>query len=312
MPFASMTTARRGHSDATPGDGRFSNSVLVPVGNPGGSQGLILSAWDAGNALAASYTVTINVTAIVEPIIQVTDAVGDDHGPNQPGSQRKYVTYPTNIAFAPGGFDLTGLTVFETVAVVGGESVPMIAFQVALADFPDPNDPGMADWSPLYAELNIEKIDILIDSGPGGATASLPNRGAAFQPWDAWDFAIIMDGWYKALIPSRSQNTLDSWRANALRTDKEILLLGDPSANTVTALVSKAALGDPTPEAIRSWDIAVCMSSHDFGGEEVLGGHPLDQRGPQRVEFRRRPEHRPRRQPRRPAAGDRYRSARRA
>jgi hypothetical protein len=261
-----------GHGDATPGDGRFSNSVLVPVGNPGGSQDLILSAWDAGNALAASDTVTINVTAIVEPIIQVTDAVGDDHGPNQPGSQRKYVTYPTNIAFAPGGFDLTGLTVFETVAVVGGESVPMIAFQVALADFPDPNDPGMADWSPLYAELNIEKIDILIDSGPGGATASLPARGAAFQPWDAWDFAIIMDGWYKALIPSRSQNTLDSWRANALRTDKEILLLGDPSANTVTALVSKAALGDPTPEAIRSWDIAVCMSSHDFGGEEVLGG----------------------------------------
>ena len=148
----------------------------------------------------------------------------------------------------------------------------MIAFQVALADFPDPNDPGMADWSPLYAELNIEKIDILIDSGPGGATASLPARGAAFQPWDAWDFAIIMDGWYKALIPSRSQNTLDSWRANALRTDKEILLIGDPSANTVTALVSKAALGDPTPEAIRSWDIVVCMSSHDFGGEEVLGG----------------------------------------
>ncbi len=260
------------HGDAVAGDGRYANIALVPIGNPGGEQAITISAWDAGNALPATATVTVDVTAIVEPIIQVADAIDDDHGPNQPGTQRKYVTYPTNIAFAPGGFDLTGLTVYETVAVVGGETVPMLAFQVGIRDFPDPDDPGMADWSPLYAELNIEKIDILIDSGPGGATASLPNRGAAFQRWDAWDFAVIMDGWYKALIPSRGQNTLDSWRANALRADRDILLVGDPDANTVTALVAKAALGNPTPEQVRAWDIAVCMSSHDFGGEEVLGG----------------------------------------
>lgn len=260
------------HGDAAAGDGRYANIVVVPVGNPGGEQAITIRAWDAGNALAATADVSVNVTAIVEPIIQVADAVGDDHGPNQPGTQRKFVTYPTNIAFAPGAFDLTGLTVYETVAVVGGESVPMIAFQVGIRDFPDPNDPGMADWSPLYAELNIEKIDILIDTGPGGATASLPNRGAAFQRWDAWDYAVVMDGWYKALIPSRGQNTLDSWRANALRGDRDILLVGDPSANTVTALVSKAALGNPTAVQIRAWDIAVCMASHDFGGEEVLGG----------------------------------------
>lgn len=261
-----------GHGDAAAGDGRYGNIVLVPLGNPGGRQDLLLKAWDAGNALAAADTLTIDVTAIVDPIIQAGDPVGDDHGPNQPGNQRKYVTYPTNIAFVPGAFDLTGLTVYETVATVGGVSVPMIAFQVALGDLPNPSDPGMADWNPPYGELNIEKIDILIDSGPGGATASLPNRGAAFQRWDAWDYAVIMDGWYKALIPSRSQNTLDSWRANALSADKDILLLGDPDANTVTALVSRSALGDPTPEALRSWDIAVCVSSHDFGGEEVLGG----------------------------------------
>jgi hypothetical protein len=261
-----------GHGDTAAGDGRYSATALVPIGNPGGEQGLILRAWDAGNAMASADTVTIDVTAIVEPIIQISDPVGDDHGPNQPGTQRKFITYPTNIAFVPGAFDLTGLTVFESVAVVGGVTVPMIAFQVSLAEFTDPTEPGAANWNPLYAKLNIEKIDILIDSGPGGATASLPNRFAAFQPWDAWDYAIIMDGWYKALIPSRSQNTVDSWRANALSTDQDILLIGDTDANTVTALVSKAALGDPTPEMIRAWDIAVCVASHDFGGEEVLGG----------------------------------------
>jgi hypothetical protein len=261
-----------GHGDAAAGDGRFGNVLLVPLGNPGGAQDLVFRAWDAGNELASADTLTVDVTAIVDPIIQTSDPAGDDHGPNLQGSQRKYVTYPTNIVFVPGAFDLTGLTVYETVATVGGVTVPMIAFQVAIGDLPNPADPGMADWNPLYGELNIEKIDILIDNGPGGATSSLPNRGAAFQRWDAWDYAVIMDGWYKALIPSFSQNTLDSWRANALRTDKDILIIGDPDANTVTAFVSKAALGDPTPEAIRAWDIAVCMSSHDSGGEEVLGG----------------------------------------
>ena len=261
-----------GHGDETAADGHYGNILLVPLGNPGGEQGVVFRAWDAGNGLASADTLVLDVTAIVDPIIQAVDPVGDDHGPNQAGSQRKYVTYPTNIVFVPGAFDLTGLTVYETVASVGGVSVPMVAFQVALGDLPNPADPGMADWNPLYGELNIQKIDILIDNGPGGATASLPARGAAFQRWDAWDYAIIMDGWYKALIPSFSQNTLDSWRANALRTDKDIMIVGDPAANTVTALVSKAALGDPTPEALRSWDIAVCVSSHDFGGEEVLGG----------------------------------------
>lgn len=260
------------HGDVTAGDGRYGATVLVPIGNPGGRQDLIVSGWDASNTSAARDTVTVTVTPVVEPIIVASDPVGDDHGPNQPGVARKYYTYPTNIAFVPGGFDLTGLTVFETVASVGGVQVPMIAFQVGIADFPDPDDPGTADWNPSYADLNIEKIDILIDSGPGGATASLPARGAAFQPWDAWDYAVIMDGWYKAMIPSRGLNTLESWRQNALRADKDIILLGDPVANTVTALVSKASLGDPSPEVIRSWDIAVCMSSHDFGGEEVLGG----------------------------------------
>ena len=54
----------------------------------------------------------------------------------------------------------------------------------------------------------------------------LPNRQAAFQRWDAWEYAIIMDGWYKALVPSLGQNTLESWRDNALTSDSDIILLG--------------------------------------------------------------------------------------
>lgn len=260
------------HGDAAAGDGQYSLLTSVPVGNPGGRQDLLVNAFDAGNALARTGTATLTVTAIVEPLIFIEDPVGDDHGPNQPGTARKYYTYPTNIVFGPGSFDLHDLTVYETSAVIGGQTIEMVAFQVGIGDFPDPADPQTADWNPLYAEINIQKIDILIDSAPGGATATLPNRQAAFQPWDAWDYAVIVDGWYKAVIPSLGQNSLDSWRANALRTDQDVLLLSDPELDTVTALVSKAALGDPTPEDIQAWDLAVLVSSHDFGGEEVLGG----------------------------------------
>ena len=260
------------HGDVTAGDGIYSLRTVVPWGNPGGEKTVTVEAFDAGNALASAAEATVEIIANIEPILVVDDPVGDDHGPNQDGVAKKYYTYPTNSAFVSGGFDLTGLAIYETSVNVGGEEIPMIAFQVSMGDFPDPADPGTADWSPQYAEMNIQKIDILIDSAPGGATATLPNRQAAFQRWDAWDYAIIMDGWYKALIPSLGQNTIDSWRENALRTDQDIILVGDTDQDMVTAFISKAAMGNPTTEDILGWDIAVGMASHDGGDESNLGG----------------------------------------
>lgn len=260
------------HGDVIAGDGVYGVRTTAALGTPGGTFDLVVNGFDATNGSVGSGSVEVKVTASIEPILVAVDAVGDDHGPNQSGLQNLYYTYPTNSAFVPGAFDITDLTVYETTVNVGGEPVPMIAFQVGIGDFPDPADPGTASWNPLYADLNIEKIDILIDSGPGGATATLPMRQAAMQKWDAWDYAIVMDGWYKALIPSLGQNALDSWRKNALRTDKDITIVGDPAADVVTAFVSKEALGNPTEEDIRGWDMVVCMAGHDFGGEEALGG----------------------------------------
>ncbi|MCB1151036.1 hypothetical protein KDK88_05775, partial [bacterium] len=239
---------------------------------PGGAQAITVSAFDGGNIWAADAEVTLTVEAQVELIVSATDPVGDDHGPDQPGMQGLYYEYPTNAVFVDGAFDLEKLEVYETTAVVNGTPVDMIAFAVTMGDLPDPSDPFTADWNPSYGELNIQKLDILIDSGPGGATLSLPNRGLDVQKWNAWDYAVIIDGWYKAVIPSNSVNSLDAWRTNALKTERDIQILGDFDADVVTALVSKAALGDPTPAEIADWGIAVLMSSHDFGGEEVLGG----------------------------------------
>jgi len=260
------------HGDTYAGDGVFSLRASVPLGSPGGELPLVVLAYDAGNRVAARDTALVQVAAQVEILRNEIDDEGDDHGPNQPNQALKYYTYPTNAVFVPGAFDLRSLNVYETTAVVAGQPVAMLAFEVGVGDFPNPADPGMADWNPTYGEMNIQKLDILIDSARGGATAGLPNRRLDIQPWNAWDYALIMDGWYKALIPSLGLNSIDAWRENALRNDVDMQFSGDYDRNTITALVSMAALGNPSADDVRSWNIAVLMSSHDFGGEEVLGG----------------------------------------
>ncbi len=260
------------HGDAQAGDGVYSVRSVVPLGAPGGDQEITVSAYDAGNVIAASGSAVVLVEAEIDVIVHVDDELGDDRGPARDGVEGMDYTYPTNSVFVTGAFDIEALDVYETTAVVNGQLVEMIAFAVSIGDFPDPADPTTADWSPFYGDMNIQKIDILLDTGPGGATRGLPNRRVDVEPWNAWDYAVIMDGWYKALVPSFGQNTIESWRENALKTDSDIQILGDFDADVVTALVSKEALGNPTAEDVAGWGMAVLMSSHDFGGEEVLGG----------------------------------------
>ena len=260
------------HGDATAGDGIWSLRTIVPLDSPGDERTLQVAAYDGGNVWAASVEVVLFVEAQIESIVDVEDAVGDDHGPNDATREGMYYVYPTNAVFVTGAFDIERFEVYETVSVVNGVPIEMVAFAVTVGDLPNPADPFTADWNPLYGELNIQKLDILIDTGPGGATLSLPNRGVDMQPWNAWDYAVIIDGWYKALIPSLSLNSLDAWRTNALKTDADIQILGDFDTDVLTALVSKAALGNPSAEDIAGWGMAVLMSGHDFGGEEVLGG----------------------------------------
>ncbi len=258
------------HGDAVAGDGIHSLRGTVPLSSPGGERTLVVMAFDGGNQLSSSAETTLEVTPQITPIVQAVDPEGDDHGPNMAGVEGFYYTYPTNSVFVTGAFDLLGLNVYETLATVGNESQEMIAFEVTVGDFPDPADPHTADWNPPYGDLNIQKIDIMIDTGPGGATRGLPNRRIDVQKWNAWDYAIVMDGWYKAVVPSLGNNTEDAWRANALLNDASIMLVGDFERDVITALVSKSALGNPTPEDIEGWSMAVLLMSHD--GDSDFGG----------------------------------------
>jgi len=259
------------HGDGAAGDGVYSLIWTVPENWFPTVFPLEIRAYGSQLVQYASAMATISVLPGT-PIVDVEDPMGDDHGPNHPFTERHYYTYPLNEVFVPGAFDLTRLEIYQVLVNVGGVMEERIAFTVEMDSFPDPNVPGNANWNPLYGDLNIEKIDILIDSGPGGATASLPWRQAGYQAWDAWDYAIVMDGWYKAVIPSMGSNQLDDWRNNALTSDSAILLVSDFARNTITASVNSAALGNPTEEDIRSWDICVQIGGHDSGGAEVFGG----------------------------------------
>jgi hypothetical protein len=262
------------HGDSQAGDGIYSVQAVVPRDAPGGLHDLTISAFDGSNVMAGREATQLDVSAEVEVIREEIDDIGDDHGPNLPGvaDGGLFYTYPSNAVFVPGAFDLESLTVYETTSVVAGTAVPVIAFEVKVGDFPDPSDPETADWNPPYGDLNTQKIDILIDTGVGGATSGLPNRRLDVQPWNAWEYAIIMDGWFKAIVPSQGLNLLDAWRQNAMVDDASISIVGDFEADTITALIAKSALGDPNIDDVKSWNIAVMLSSHDFGGEEVLGG----------------------------------------
>ena len=77
----------------------------------------------------------------------------------------------SNISF-------TGTTITFTVA---GFDTMVRSFVDSAGDVPDPAEPGAADWDPLYADINIQKVDIYIDAFDGGIYGGLPGRPERFR-----------------------------------------------------------------------------------------------------------------------------------
>jgi hypothetical protein len=256
------------NGDQSAGDGKYSYLHLVDPGIASGPYALAVSARDSMNISSASSVLTLTVQGTVEPIRILTDALNDDFGPNQFGREGLYYLYPTNQVFAKRAFDLESMTIFETSKIVGGEIIPSLAFEVKMGQVPDPSLEGNANWNPPYADINIQKIDIMIDAFKGGATEGLPNRQNDFASWDAWDYAVVMEGWYKAVLTSNNQNTPSAWSQTVKKSDRAIILLTDFINNTITSVVSMESLGNPTPDDIMKWDITVVMTSHDGNSDD--------------------------------------------
>ncbi len=155
---------------------------------------------------------------------------------------------------------------------MSGEIIPSFAFRVKMGKLPSPAEPGAANWNPLYAGINIHKIDIYIDAFKGGATEGLPSRQNGFTKWDAWDYAIVMEGWYKGVVASNNQNASQAWAGTVKKSDRDIILVSDYANNTITSVVSKEALGNPSKEEMLNWDIIVVMTGHDGNSTDLNFG----------------------------------------
>ncbi len=260
------------NGDASAGDGTYSHLYMIDPQTSSGEYRMEVSARDESNISRADTTISLEVEGTLNMIRAFADSTGDDHGPNQFGKGGLYYYYPTNSVFVNSAFDIRQTRIFETSKIVAGEVIPSFAFEVTCGNVPDPADEGTADWNPLYADINIHKVDIYIDAFKGGATEGLPNRQNDFARWDAWDYAIVMEGWYKGVITSEGRNTPEAWASNVQKSDQDIVLITDFENNTITGVVSKEALGNPTPEDIQDWDIMVVMTGHDGHSDDTNFG----------------------------------------
>jgi hypothetical protein len=266
-------------------DGIYTAEDELTASASDGEHTVTVTAGDATNEASATLGIVIDVDNPAMAIRQFDDPEGDDHGPNggtdHPGEQIDglYYKYPTNLVFRPGSFDITGVEIFAD-----GDR---IVFRTHIRDLVYHQDPSAADWgapqpsqqtcdNPNRTDLNLQKLDIYIDAEEAkGATSGFPNRYVDIATVDAWDYGISAEGWGKWFVVSNSSNSTASWDLH--KNDSDISMCNDHIENYIDVSVDRALLelpSDPTQnDAILSWDIIVCLSSHDGeSNDQNLGG----------------------------------------
>lgn len=257
------------NGDVAAGDGIYSIVHTVPVTQFGGAVDVVIRTLELTSAQEVFASGTIEVIGDPEllPLISIEDVAGDDHGPNQQGRDFLYYIQPTNGVFFDGVFDLRRLDVFDL-----GER---LLFRVTIGDLTDPNETSSADWGATYpsdttcpegerTDLNLQNLVVLIDSQDGintGSTRIPDNRRADVAPQDAWDHALVYDGWWKGVVSSRGSADAGDW--NIGTADAEFYFCANATANTIDGFVSKDVFTDDELEKILNWDLIVMLSGHD-------------------------------------------------
>jgi alpha-amylase/alpha-mannosidase (GH57 family) len=162
-------------------------------------------------------------------VLDIQDPEKDDHGPGT-------YTYPKDVVFAPGNFDILNFQV--------GFDENNIVFKITTRG-PIDNPWGSPNG------LSVQTFDIYIDTdgnGQGGA-AMLPGRNLAFQEGFAWDFAITAEGWESGVY------TPDPEGQQQIATSSDFVIQTDPGQQKVTIRVPKTILGENPQE----WQYAAAV-----------------------------------------------------
>jgi alpha-amylase/alpha-mannosidase (GH57 family) len=176
-----------------------------------------------------------------EIVFRVEDPLGDDHGPGT-------YTYPTDMVFAPGAYDLTAFAV--------GLSGDEIVFDFTVAS------PITNPWdSPVG--LSVQTFDVYIDVDPGSATGArrmIDGRNTALVPEDGWERALTVEGWESALVLVFG----DKGRV-VVRMVRELFPAGDPSTwGYAVAVMSQE--GFPSSGVRRIRDVEMSAQQWRIGG----------------------------------------------
>ncbi len=191
-------------------------------------------------------------------ILSVKDREGDDHGPGP------YI-YPVNRLYKPGIFDLTDFSVAKDEA-----KNLIIKLRVA----------GPLE-NPLKAPngFSFQTFDVYIRnprSKDPAAAALLPGRNARVGNAEAWQYAIVAEGWEAAIYKLDKQG-------QPIKSDLPLKLSVSAADRTLTIKVPLAGLGDdpenwfylpavlgqdsnPAPGVLRVKDVEVSSSPDKFGG----------------------------------------------
>ena len=257
------------NGDVTAGDGVFTTTWTVPATQFAGQVDIVVRTLELTTAQEVFTSGSVEVIGDPElvPLISLEDAAGDDHGPNQPDEDFLFYEAPTNGVFFDGVFDLRQLDVFD----LGDQ----LLFQVTLGDLTDPAETSAADWGATYpsnincpegqrTDLNLQNVVILLDTKDGvniGSTEIPENRHADIAPQDAWEYAMVFDGWWKGMVRSNGTSNAGGW--NILAADEQFFFCASARTNTITGFVSKDVFEPEELDEILTWDLIVMLSGHD-------------------------------------------------
>lgn len=173
------------------------------------------------------------------------DPVGDDKGPGT-------YTYPTDVVYKAGGFDLTTFK----VSVKGSQ----VDFEVGLNALVE--DP----WR-MGNGFSVQMVFIFIDTDHkegSGFTQGLPGLNVQFAPADAWDRAVILSPQSSPRVRSEIETKAAAMKAAVLVPNRT-----KGSSRTISGSVPLADLGGGDPS---TWGFQVVMQSNEGfpGGTDLL------------------------------------------
>ena len=168
--------------------------------------------------------------------VSFSDPQGDDNGPGT-------YTYPTDTAYIPGSFDLTGFKM-----KVGGDQA---TFEVSVAaKLEDP-------WG-MRVGFAVQTVYIYIDTDHkegSGFTKGLPGQNISFAPADAWDRCVILSPQSAARVKQEA-DTKAKEMASAVLIPKTTKGTGSKIIGSVP--VKDIGEGDPN-----TWGYQVVMQSNE-------------------------------------------------